>query len=234
MVETQLLETEIYRVARPPDPWAWIDWIHANKNGTFGCRWDDSRGSYRVLYACSQRVGAFVEVLAHFQPDPAIIAENETIELVEGDDETIPPGVVATSWCRQRMITKGVATEVAGSFVVIGATATLAELRPLFAGRALHYGLPDLDGASIRVAAPRAFTQELSTFVEQQRDASGEPYAGNYHHSRHGDDIENWAIFERPSMDGKSPVLSIEREAIDPEDEDLHQALALLKLELRN
>lgn len=57
-----------------PDAWAWPDWAYASNDGTFGNRWDEPLGSYRVLYACSQRVGAFVETLARFRPDLEVVA----------------------------------------------------------------------------------------------------------------------------------------------------------------
>jgi hypothetical protein len=176
---------------------------------------------------------AFLETLAHFRADPAVVAEYETIEALDGDEQTTPPGLVPTAWCRGRLITKGVATEVRGSFVLIGAAATIAELRQHFAARAVSYGLPDLDAATIRMTAPRAFTQEISTFIEGQRDDTGEPYAGIHYLSKHGDDLENWAIFEMESMAGQSPVLSVERETVDPEDGDLVQALRMLGLRLQ-
>jgi hypothetical protein len=50
----------LYRLGRHPDPWAWPDWSYAAPDGTFGNRYDDPDASYRVLYACSQRVGAFL------------------------------------------------------------------------------------------------------------------------------------------------------------------------------
>jgi hypothetical protein len=37
------------------------------EDGTFGNRYDDPRGEYRVLYATSQRVGAFIETLARYR-----------------------------------------------------------------------------------------------------------------------------------------------------------------------
>lgn len=51
--------------------------------GTFGNRWDDPLGSYRVLYASSRRLGAFVETLASFRPDLLALAG---LEAIEGDD----------------------------------------------------------------------------------------------------------------------------------------------------
>jgi hypothetical protein len=132
------------------------------------------------------------------------------------------------------MITRGVATELEGTFVVVGGMSTLAYLRPVFAAQAQEYGFPDFDTGTLRVVAPRAFTQEISAHLEQQIDPTGTPYAGISYLSRHGDDLENWAIFERTRMNGASPVLSVHREAVDPEDEDFHRALALLGLALRD
>jgi hypothetical protein len=49
----------LYRIGRRPDPWAWPDWLRAGGDRTFGNRWDDPRGVYRVLYAASSLLGAF-------------------------------------------------------------------------------------------------------------------------------------------------------------------------------
>jgi hypothetical protein len=67
-------EGPLYRIARPPDPWMFPDWAHAGRDGTFGNRWDDANGVYRVLYASNSRLGALVEVLARFRPDPHVVA----------------------------------------------------------------------------------------------------------------------------------------------------------------
>ena len=161
-----------------------------------------------------------------------MLAAYKEIETIEGEEETVAPGVVPAGWCAQRMITTGVATDLAGEFIVVGSLETLAELRPHFASRALHYGLPDLDAASIRAAAPRAFTQELSAHIWEQSDPNGIPYAGVRYLSRYGDELENWAIFERESMHGESPVLAISRDYVDLGDDDLEHALDLLDLVL--
>jgi hypothetical protein len=104
--ETKALDTEIYRVGRPPDPWAFTDWVYAGKDGTFGGRWDDANGRYRVIYASSQRLGAFLEALAKFRPDPSVISEYQTIEVVDGDEDgssrhraaDLVPGTRGNDW----------------------------------------------------------------------------------------------------------------------------------------
>jgi len=68
----------IYRVARRPDAWAWPEWASAHEDGTFGSRYDDPRGEYRVLYASSQREGAFAETLARFRVDLEVFRRAST------------------------------------------------------------------------------------------------------------------------------------------------------------
>lgn len=53
----------LYRIARLPDPLAWLPWELAG-----GGRFDDPQRRFRALYAAAQRQGAFVETLARFRP----------------------------------------------------------------------------------------------------------------------------------------------------------------------
>ncbi len=95
-----------WRVSRRPDAWAWPDWAYAEADGTFGNRFDDPAGQYRVLYACSQRVGCFVETLARFRPDPAVAAGIVEIENEDGEPPTGPAGRVPADWVRKRCTAK--------------------------------------------------------------------------------------------------------------------------------
>lgn len=209
----------LYRIGRHPDPWAWPDWSYAAPDGTFGNRYDDPEGSYRVLYACSQRAGAFLETLARFRPDLEVLAE---LDQIQGDDE--PPPAMPRTWLDARLI--GEAT-VEGSFVDVGDTTSLATLRTGLAARAIHHGLDEIDAATIRLRAPRAFTQQLSRYV-YERGA----FAGIRYRSRLGDDVLNWAIFE-PGPDGRSPLVDASSAPIEVDDPDLQAALRLLGLTLR-
>lgn len=206
----------IYRVARRPDAWTWPDWASAHEDGTFGSRYDDARGEYRVLYASSQREGAFAETLARFRVDLQVSAE---LPLIDGDpeDEGFPEpvagGVVPAEWIETRLI--GTATHD-GDFVDVGQSDSIANLRAALADRVLHYGLDDLDAGDLRRRAPRAFTQEISRYLfEHGRDDSGSPVAGVRYLSRLGDELVNWAIFE-PNAPSDAT-----NEAIDPDDEAL-------------
>jgi hypothetical protein len=206
----------LYRLGRHPDPWAWPDWSYAAPDGTFGNRYDDPAASYRVLYASSQRLGVFLETLARFRPDLEVLAE---LDRIDGDDES-PPAVPRT-WLEGRMI--GEAT-VDGLFVDIGDTPSLATLRAALAASAIHHGLNEIDAATIRLSAPRAFTQQVSRYAYEQGS-----FAGIRYRSRLGDDLVNWAIFE-PAPGGASPVVETTSAAIAADDPDLRAALELLGL----
>ena len=210
------------RLGRQPDPWAWPDWSYAGPDGTFGNRYDDPEASYRVLYASSQRIGAFLETLARFRPDLEVLAE---LEQIEGDDE--PPPALPRAWLDKRRL--GEAT-VEGRFVDIGDTGSLATLRTALAASAIRYGLDEIDAATIRLRAPRVFTQHVSRFVYEQRDDRG-AFAGIRYRSRLGDDVLNWGIFE-PAPDASSPFVATTSTVIEADDTDLRAALGLLGLAL--
>ncbi len=207
----------LYRLGRYPDPWAWPDWSYAAPDGTFGNRYDDPQASYRVLYASSERVGAFLETLARFRPDLEVLAE---LDRIEGDDE--PPPAVPRSWLDKRLLGEA---RVEGRF---GDTTSLATLRMALAASAIRHGLDEIDAATIRLRAPRAFTQQVSRFVYEQRDDQG-AFAGLRYRSRLGDDIINWALFE-PAPDAGSPFVATTAAAIEADDPDLEAALGLLGL----
>jgi hypothetical protein len=88
-------ESPAYRVAHMSDPWAWPDWNLAGPDGTFGNRWDDPQGTYRVLYASSTRFGAFAETLARFRPDLAVVA---ALSEIDGPGDPVPAGTVPHEW----------------------------------------------------------------------------------------------------------------------------------------
>ena len=112
-----------FRLARAPDPWAWPDWSQANVDGTFGNRWDDPEGAYRVLYASSSRFGALLETLAPFRPDLGVV---EGLREIEGGDEPIAAGTVPHEWFTNRLV--GVA-QLGGTYADIGAAASLSLIR---------------------------------------------------------------------------------------------------------
>ena len=183
----------LYRLGHGPDPWEWPSWEYSKPDGTFGNRWDDPEGLFRVVYACTERMGTFVETLAQFRPDPAVVAGLEEIDGGGAPDHSIAPGEVPRSWLANRRV--GTA-RVAGLFVQVGDSGSLAWLRDKLAARVVHYGLDDLDASTIRMTAPRGFTQEISRRVFEQSSNGRRAYAGIAYGSRLGDDFHNWAVFE--------------------------------------
>jgi hypothetical protein len=83
-----------------------------------------------------------------------------------------------------------------GIYCDVGHADSLAHLRHALAPRLLHYRLDDLDGGDIRSRSPRAFTQELSRYINAQTSDGRPTFAGIRYASRHGDELTNWAIFE--------------------------------------
>lgn len=214
----------LYRVGRAPDAWAWPAWAFAGEDGTFGNRYDDPDGEYRVLYASSQRIGAYVEVLARYRTDPALVAEYAEIDEDDDQHPTIPPGIVPADWPDHRHI--GSARHP-GAFADVGHSDSLAHLRAALAARIVHYKLDDLDGSALRSQAPRRLTQEISRYVFAHGvDSQAASLAGIRYMSRLGDELENWAIFE-----GTEPVDQT-TEPIARDDKDLHAALVKLDLTL--
>jgi hypothetical protein len=217
----------LYRLARAPDAWAWPDWAYADPDGTFGNRYDDPRGEYRVLYASSNRFGAFVETLARFREDAELQAE---LAEIDGDPEAaLEAGQVPREWLETREL--GTAM-VAGQFAAVGHSRSLEYLREALAEEASALGVDDLDGAAIRLRVPRAFTQAVSRHVfECQTEPSVSQFAGIRYLSRLGDDIENWAIFEPPGG-VEPPIADAQSSGIGRDDPDLVAALEHLGLRL--
>lgn len=210
----------VFRVSRGPDPFAWPDWSFAGDDRTFGNRWDDPEGSYRVLYASTDRLGAFVETLARFRSDPSVAA---VLAGISGDDLVFPAGGVPHDWLEGRRIGQA---RVSGSYAAISRSRSLAWLRQSLGDRLARYDLSDLDAATIRLTAPRRFTQEVSRAV-QSCSANGERmFAGITYLSRLGDELRNWAIFEPAEME------LLRTDAIRHDDRDLREALQILRLEI--
>lgn len=156
MLESRKAPNEIFRIGRKPDPWQPPDWSRANSDGTFGNRFDDPAGYYRVLYAASRPVSCFVETLARFRPDLTLRAE---LSEIQGEDDFVPLGEVPLEWCDQRLIGTSAAD---GDYADIYSSVWIAHLRPKLADECLRLGLQDLDAAVLQNAAPRRISQLAS------------------------------------------------------------------------
>lgn len=218
----------VYRVARRPDAFALPSWEHAsNDDGTFGGRYDDPRGEYRVLYVSRSRVGAFCETLAPMRPSLDVLTG---IEAVVREGAPVDPSRFAlpAEWAANRVVGEAAS---AGAFADVGHSTTIERLRGELGTVAPEMGLDEFDAATIRLSSPRRLTQLVSRLVYEETDEDGSPrFAGVAYRSRLGDDLSNVAIFERP--ESTLPLTDSTSAEISPDDTDLTAALALLGLEL--
>ncbi|MDQ2739016.1 MAG: RES domain-containing protein, partial [Actinomycetota bacterium] len=212
-----------------PDPWQWTPWEYVRATG----RWDDPTGTYRVLYTGGSIYACLVEVLAQFRRDPtlaALLAELDTAD--ETDNGTAPAGTVSALWLAERAI--GTA-RMTGRFVTIGHSHTLSWLQRRAPLLLVHHDVRDIDGALIRGAESRSFTQAVSGVFYGWNDDHG-PLDGISFRSRWGDDLLLWAIYERsrPRQAAKTgPALEDPiHELIDVHSVDVLRALALHHLQL--
>ena len=93
----------VYRLGRRPNAWQPPEWFLAHSDGTFGNRFDDPEGYYRVLYASSQRLACFVETLARFRPDLSLLAE---LDAIEGEDDFVTLGTLPHDWLAVRTVSR--------------------------------------------------------------------------------------------------------------------------------
>ncbi len=199
-------------MARGPDAWQPPDWALAGPDGTFGNRFDDPEGAYRVLYASSQRLGCYLETLARFRVDPALRAE---LAEIAGEDDFTPPGRVPPEWAETRML--GSAARH-GSYADLYGDEWTATLRSLLAAECVQFGIAELNADALRQCGRRALTQRASRLVYDRA------FDGVRYLSRHGRHICNWALFEPFKIDPKGAT------ALDLHDPDLHKALAIHRL----
>ena len=163
----------IYRLGRKPDPWQLPPWSLVHQDGTFGNRFDDPDGYYRVLYTASQRLACFMETLARYRPDIKLLAE---LDLIEGPNDFLPLGTVPRDWFETRAM--GTAT-VRGEFADIYAAGWVSYLRSRLAAAALKLGMMDIDLATLQTSEPRKLTQLAS------REAYLLEVAGIFYRSRY-------------------------------------------------
>ncbi len=213
-LESRRPADSIYRLGRRPNAWQPPEWFLAHSDGTFGNRFDDPEGYYRVLYASSQRLACFVETLARFRPDLSLLAE---LDAIQGANDYVALGTLPRDWLTVR--TMGTA-ETAGSFADIYGVAWVSQLRRTLAAEALRLGLKDIDLSSLERAEPRRLTQLGS------RQAYAQGFAGIFYRSRFGQTLENWAIFE------PFPLEHSTSQEFSADDADLLEALRLLGIRL--
>ncbi|MEO3935046.1 RES family NAD+ phosphorylase [Micrococcaceae bacterium Sec7.4] len=230
MVSAQLAAAEaagrVWRVGFRPEPWAWSGWEWAT-DGRFPGRWDDLHGNFRTVYAGSSLLACLLEVLAHFRKDARLSVELD--EIVEDDEDkvlhpTIAPGQVPREWLEVRT---AASAELSGRYCAVTASGSVAALYPHFIGLALSQGLADFDAAALKDARPRRLTQAVAAWLYEMTDFDGVIFA-----SRHGDDLQLWAIFERPDDPSITPnVQDVIFHELQHDSPGINEAFRLLGLQ---
>ena len=234
MVAAQLTAAEaagrVWRVGFQPEPWAWSGWEWAT-DGRFPGRWDDLHGNFRTIYAGSSLLACLLEVLAHFRKDARLSMELD--EIVEDDEDqvlhpTIAPGQVPREWLEVRA---AASAELSGRYCAVTASGSVAALHPHFIGLALSLGLADFDAAALKDARPRRLTQAVAAWLYEMTDFDGVTFG-----SRHGDDLQLWAIFERPGDPPVTPKIQdvTVEESLQHDSPEISNAFHLLGLQWEN
>lgn len=205
----------IFRLGRWPNPWLPPEWFWAHEDRTFGNRFDDPSGFYRVLYASTQRVSCFIETLARFRPDISLV---DDFSQIEGEEEYLPLGAVAVEWLTSRRL--GQAT-LSGAYADIYSSGWVSYMRAGLAGDAVQLGLSDVDVSVLQQPSPRSITQRASRKIYERG------LDGIFYRSLYGHDLENWALFEPFHLTDK-----LSEPALASDDADLREALRILGLTL--
>jgi hypothetical protein len=223
----------VWRVGYGPEPWAWTDWVHAS-NGHFDGRWDALDGAYRTIYAGSTLFTCLVEVLARFRVDPVMASQMDGIIEDEADNAlhaTAPAGVVDPAWFSVRRAGRAI---LHGRYCDVTQSSTISTLRPDFIKDAREAGLDDFDASALQNSRPRELTQQVGRAIYRMSQPDGIPaFDGIHFRSRHGNELELWAIFEH-SDDGthSSRLEHIEVEYLDMNSSAVQGALALHNLRI--
>jgi hypothetical protein len=220
----------VWRVGFAPDPWVWADWKYAQDDGRFGGRWDDQQAQFRTIYTADSLYACLVELLAKLRPAPDVEADIMNID--DPDDQTnlytdYPAGTINFTWFERRIA--GSATQ-AGRYCYVTHSRSIATLRPHFIAE--HFGLTgvDVDAALLKDAEVRTLTRSIARWLYEQTDsATGDDLVdGIEFRSRHGDDLQMWAVFERPDDGDTSPLFTdFQTAPLAPDTPALEHALRL-------
>ena len=207
---------ELFRIGYKPSVWALPDWKYISSiDGTFPNRYDDPLGKYRVLYAASQRLACFLEVLARFRVAPEVAAGLDEIPA-----EGYPVGTVSQTMFEPLQIGRATLDLADNPCADICSSEWVGRLRSILLPYFSGLGIKVFDASTLLATSPRRLTQLVSRFVYE----SG--FRVIRYPSKHGLELENWAFLDCV------PVNNPGVEEIRLDDPDLQQALKLHALQL--
>ena len=206
----------LWRIGRYPDPLAWTPWQFIG-NGRF----DDPRREFRALYLAEQRLACFVETLASFRPDLAILADLGNIAAGDAGDRAprlgrLPPDWLTThriGWLQPRPDVKVL------DLRALETRETLrAELAPFLRAR----GYRDFD-MSVALNQDPILTQHISRWAYERG------YRGIAYTSRFGSEFDCWVLCAGLGEE-TLPFEPLGMAPIAPNDNDLLAAMRLFGL----
>jgi hypothetical protein len=143
------------------------------------------------------------------------------LDQIEGENDFVPIGKVPIEWLDNRLLGS---SRLAGDFADICGSEWISRLRPMLASLCIELNIVEFDASVLQQSASRQITQQVSRIVYED-----ESYAGLRYLSKHGHDIENWALLERPEP---FQIQIVSSESIRADDPDLLQSLRILNLQL--
>lgn len=160
----------LYRIARSRNASAWTspDWSFVAEDGTFGNRFDDADGYFRVIYAGSSPLTCFVETLARYRQPPNVLDLLAALNNIENaGDEEVTFATVPASWVSTRILGEAICTRT--RFAHIYSSEWLSYLRrnlePGLMAKRLN-AVQDFDLALLG-SQDRRLTQQIATAVYQ-------------------------------------------------------------------
>lgn len=186
-----------------------------------GNRFDAIGADFETSYYGTNPSACFAETLAHRRPKPALL------DLIADGDEWkyfMAPGKIEAEWRRKRLLTRVILEEADQRFLDLQNHRTLAWINREFRAVLL---LADLDEITVDTITKgdRKVTRYIASWIYKFRDSSGEPlFAGLRYSSRHGGDLECWAVFDR------TRIKPVETRTIRSDDPDLRRIAELFGL----
>lgn len=182
-----------------------------------GNRFDSITGQFRTLYFGTTRRACLAETLAWRRPKPSLV------ELIKNDDEWqqwMQPATVEQAWRHGRLL---VAVELEGDFLDIHHSRSVAWIERVFGSVLATLGYSNANVSTL-MEDNRTVSRHLAEFLHNARDKDGVPvFAGIRYNSKLGNDLENWALFDR----GYDGAVEVDRTTIDRNDPD-YQAVCEL------
>lgn len=203
---TTLKIPRLYRISRTHNPVDLPSWDFADpQTHSFGNRFDDINGGYRVLYTADSIEGALIECLQDFRPDLALLSRLDDVEqdepglLATERTGNVRTGIVPPDFFVNRFL--GTIDFEGSEAVNVVAVDSLQEIRARLAAIAHSLGLDDINVATVIGDVPKALhdnrrllTQHISRYIYDRPHR----FSAIACPSTLGADHMNYTLFENP------------------------------------